>query len=84
MGVTGLTVTVMFPAIVLFLMIKHFEILENPTIVHKYGSLFEGLITKNKWIIAYRFWFIIRRLILALNVIFVNNLMLQIGIWFIQ
>jgi|LakMenE18May11ns_1017448.scaffolds.fasta_scaffold5986228_1 hypothetical protein len=82
MGVTGLTVTLVFPFIVLFLMVKNFTMLQTPIIIKKYGSLYEGLITENKWIIAYRFWFMVRRIILASNVIFVNNLMIQIVIWY--
>jgi hypothetical protein len=62
---------------------KYFDNFGMKSIQNRFGSLFEGLIITNKWVIAYRFWFVIRRLIIALNVIFVKNLMIQIVVWFI-
>ena len=63
---------------------KHFVNLHTKLIQHRFGSLFEGFVITNKWIIAFRFWFVLRRLIIACNVIFMKNLMIQIVIWFIQ
>ena len=84
MGFTGLTVTLLFPIAVLFLMIKHFPNFDSRNIKSRFGSLYEGLITSNHQIIIFRFWFIVRRLTLALNVVFVKDLIKQICIWFIQ
>ena len=75
MGFTGLAVTILFPIAVLYLMIKHFPNFDTKNIKLRFGSLYEGLLTSNHWVIAFRFWFILRRLILAINVIFVKDLM---------
>ena len=84
LGYVGLIVTAVFPILVLYLMIKHFKDFDTKMIKSKYGSLYEDLRITNKWIISYRFWFLVRRLVMVINVVFVKDLMMQIVIWFIQ
>jgi hypothetical protein len=74
MGFTGFFVSILFPVSVLYLMIKNFRNFDTMNIKSRFGSLYEDLVTSNRWIIAFRFWFILRRLILALNVIFIKNI----------
>lgn len=70
----GLIVTIVFPVIVLYLMVTKFQDFNLKNFEQRFGSLYEGLDITNKWIIAYRLWFIIRRMLLAVTVVFMKNL----------
>jgi hypothetical protein len=83
-SILGLAVTAFFPLIVLYIMIRYFPDFELKDFKSSFGSLYEGLDTQNKWIIAYRFWFLLRRLLLAVTVVYVDKLTFQFCIWFAQ
>ncbi len=70
----GLALVLIFPGVVLYIMIKNFNNFEKRKFKASFGSLYEGLNAVNKWIIAFRVWFIFRRLLISIIVVFVKNL----------
>lgn len=59
-------------------MLKLYTRFHERKIKAKYGSLYENMRIDTKWIIAFRFWFLLRRLLLAAIVVFINDLIIQI------
>jgi len=55
-------------------MLQNFKDFETRQFKASFGSLYEGLNALNKWIIAFRVWFIVRRLLISIIVVFAKNL----------
>ena len=70
----GLAITLLFPIIALYIMLKHFKFFDNKQIKARYGSLYEDLDTRNQWIIAFRIWFRLRRLFLVAIIVLFQDL----------
>ena len=83
-GLFGLGVVVLLPAVVLYLMCRFFEDLNDKKFRASYGSLYEGLKTKSRWVILFRVWFLLRRLFLCVIVVRLRNLLIQILLFIAQ
>ena len=67
----GFATVIVFPLITFYLMIRYFQELDQRKFKASYGSLYEGFRTKTTWIVVYRVWFLIRRILLCCIVILI-------------
>jgi len=84
LSLCGLAITLSFPVFVIIFMLQKFNELDDKKLKAAYGSLYEGLDKTNKWIIGFRVWFIVRRLLISIIVIYSKNLIIQIMLWYTQ
>jgi hypothetical protein len=83
-AILGFITVTSFPVIALWLMLKNFNDLNSREVKARYGSLWEGYRTKTKWIVAYRVWFMLRRLMICVIVLAMKQLALQIILFVAQ